>query len=70
MVNMAEQRKKVYRDLRGMLSSQDTIRTMAYAGTGKTTTLVVMCRRNYAIKFLLVDFNNQWSSTVKFCPTS
>ena len=54
---MAEQRKKFYKDLRGMLGSQDTIRTMAYAGTGKTTTLVEMCRRNNAIKFLLVDFN-------------
>ena len=40
-----------------MLGSQDTIRTMAYAGTGKTTILVEMCRRNNAIKFLLVDFN-------------
>ena len=54
MVNMAEQRKKFYKDLRGMLDSQDTIRTMAYAGTGKTTK---MCRRKNAIKFLLVDLN-------------
>ena len=52
----AEQRKIVL-DLRRMLGSQDTISSMAYAGTGKTTTLVEMCRRNPAIKFLLVVFN-------------
>lgn len=45
-------------DLRRMLGSQDTIGIMAYAGTGKTTTLVVeMCRRNSAIRSLLVVFN-------------
>ena len=38
----AEQRKIVL-DLRRMLGSQDTISSMAYAGTGKTTTLVEMC---------------------------
>ena len=30
---------------------------MAYAGTGKTTTLVEMCKRDPAIRFLLVVFN-------------
>ena len=41
-------------DLRRMLGSQDNIRIMAYAGMGKTTALVVMCRRHPAIRFLLV----------------
>ena len=54
----AEQRQIVHMDLRRMLGSQDTIGIMAYAGTGKTTTLVVeMCRRNSAIRSLLVIFN-------------
>ena len=44
-------------DLRRMLGSQDNIRIMAYAGIGKTTTLVEMCRRHPAIRFLLVVFN-------------
>ena len=57
----AEQRKIVHMDLRSMLGKQDTIRIMAYAGTGKTTTLVEMCRRNPAIRFLLVVFNKSVS---------
>ena len=40
----AEQRKIVLIDLSRMLDSQDTIRIIAYASTGKTTTLVEMCR--------------------------
>jgi len=53
----AEQRKIVHMDLRSMMGGQDTVRIMAYAGTGKTTTLVEMCKRNPSIKFLLVVFN-------------
>jgi len=53
----AEQRKIVHMDLRSMVGGQDTVRIMAYAGTGKTTTLVEMCKRNPTIKFLLVVFN-------------
>ena len=30
---------------------------MAYAGTGKTITLVEMCKRDPAIRFLVVVFN-------------
>jgi hypothetical protein len=44
-------------DLRRILGSQDNIRIMAYAGMGKTTALVEMCRRHPAIRFLLVVFN-------------
>ena len=70
-------------DLRRMLGSQDTIRTMAYALTGKITRLGEMCRRNPAIKFLLVVFNksveihskkvfppNVTLKTANTCPTS
>eukprot|EP00092_Neocalanus_flemingeri_P016157 GFUD01017486.1.p1 GENE.GFUD01017486.1~~GFUD01017486.1.p1 ORF type:complete len:966 (+),score=316.83 GFUD01017486.1:53-2899(+) len=53
----AEQRKIVHMDLRNMMGTTDTIRIMAYAGTGKTTTLVELCKRNPTIKFLLVVFN-------------
>ena len=52
-----DQRNIYHMDLRRMLGSQDTIRTMAYALTGKITRLGEMCRRNPAIKFLLVIFN-------------
>ena len=52
-----DQRNIYHMDLRRMLGSQDTIRTMAYALTGKITRLGEMCRRNPAIKFLLVFFN-------------
>ena len=52
-----DQRNIYHKDLRRMLGSQNTIRTMAYALTGKITRLGEMCRRNPAIKFLLVVFN-------------
>merc|ERR1719154_319033 len=44
-------------DLGGLLGTSDTARIMAYAGTGKTTTLVELCRRNPKVRFLLVVFN-------------
>ena len=40
-----------------MLGSQDAIRILAYASTGKTNTLVEMCKRDPVIRFLLVVFN-------------
>ena len=40
-----------------MLGCQEIIRILACASTGKTTTLVEMCRSNWAIKLLLVVFN-------------
>ena len=54
---ITDQRNIYHKDLRRMLGSQDTIRTMAYVLTGKITRLCEMCRRNPAIKFLLVVFN-------------
>jgi len=40
-----------------MVGGSDTVRIMAYAGTGKTTTLVELTKRNPNIRFLLVVFN-------------
>ena len=54
----SEQRTIVNLPLRTMLGSGDTVRIMAYAGTGKTTTLVELTRRNPGVRFLLVVFNN------------
>ena len=55
-------------DLRRMLGSQDNIRIMAYAGIGKTSTLVEMCRRHPAIRFLLVVFNKSLQLHSKVFP--
>jgi len=53
----AEQRTIVNLDLRRLVGTTDTVRIMAYAGTGKTTTLVELTKRNPGTKFLLVVFN-------------
>jgi len=53
----AEQKRIVSMDLRQLLGTTNTLRIMAYAGTGKTTTLVEMCARNPKLQFLLVVFN-------------
>ena len=53
----AEQRTIVNLDLRRLAGTRDTVRIMAYAGTGKTTTLVELTKRNPGTRFLLVVFN-------------
>ena len=53
----AEQRTIVNLPLAPLIGSRDTVRIVAYAGTGKTTTLVELCRRNPGVRFLLVVFN-------------
>jgi len=52
-----EQRKIVNFDLASLVNTEGILRIMAYAGTGKTTTLVELCRQNPATRFLLVVFN-------------
>ena len=42
----SEQRSIVNMNVRGMIGGKDTVRIMAYAGTGKTTTLVELTKRN------------------------
>ena len=42
----SEQRAIVNMNVRGMIGGKDTVRIMAYAGTGKTTTLVELTKRN------------------------
>jgi len=53
----SEQRAIVNMNVRGMIGGKDTVRIMAYAGTGKTTTLVELTKRNPNTRFLLVVFN-------------
>ena len=50
----AEQRRIINMNLAG-LTSRDTVRIMAYAGTGKTTTLVELTRRNQDIRFIIIE---------------
>ena len=52
----AEQGRIINMDL-ASLTSRDTVRIMAYAGTGKTYTLTKLTERNPDSKFLLVVFN-------------
>ena len=52
----AEQRRIINMNL-GCLTSRDTVSIMAYAGTGKTTTLIELTKRNPDTRFLLVVFN-------------
>ena len=52
-----EQRKIVNYNLSSLLQTNGILRIMAYAGTGKITMLVEMCKRNPHLKFLLVVFN-------------
>ena len=53
----SEQRRIVNIDMKSLLGSTDTVRINAYAGTGKTTTLVELCKANPDVRFLLVVFN-------------
>ena len=53
----SEQRRIVNMDLKSLLRTTDTVRINAYAGTGKTTTLVELCKANPEVRFLLVVFN-------------
>ena len=52
----AEQRRIINMDL-SSLTSRDAVRIMAYAGTGKTTTLKRLTEKHPDTKFLLVVFN-------------
>ena len=52
----AEQGRIINMDL-ASLTARDTVRIMAYAGTGKTYTLTKLTERNPDTKFLLVVFN-------------
>ena len=52
----AEQSRIINMDLES-LNYKDIVRIMAYAGTGKTTTLIELTRRHPNIKFFLVVFN-------------
>ena len=63
----AEQSRIINMDL-ACLTSRDTVRIMAYAGTGKTTTLLRLTERNPDLRFLLVVFNKsvQENSEKKF----
>ena len=47
----SEQRSIVNMNVTGMVGGSDTVRIMAYAGTGKTTTLVELTKRNPNIRF-------------------
>ena len=53
----SEQRRIVNMDLASLLGTSHTVRINAYAGTGKTTTLLELCRNNPNIRFHLVVFN-------------
>ena len=53
----SEQRRIVNMDMKSLLGTTDTVRINAYAGTGKTTTLVELCKANPTVRFLLVVFN-------------
>ena len=53
----SEQRRIVNMDMKSLLGTTDTVRINAYAGTGKTTTLVELCKANPDVRFLLVVFN-------------
>jgi len=62
----AEQRRIIHHDVDSMLREPPaTVKIAAYAGTGKTTTLVELCRANPRIKFLLVVFNRSVSDHSK-----
>ena len=41
------------------------IKIVAFAGTGKTTTLIKMCKENPDLKFLVVVFNKTVSENAK-----
>ena len=51
----SEQRAIVNMNVKGMVGGRDTVRIMAYAGTGKTTTLVELTRRNQDIRFIIIE---------------
>ena len=52
-----EQCRIVNMNMRSLIGTSDTVKINAYAGTGKTTTLVELCNNNPSIRFLLVVFN-------------
>ena len=61
----SEQRAIVNMNVAGMVGGRDTVRIMAYAGTGKTTTLVELTKRNPKIRSCFRIINNN-STSLKF----
>jgi F-box protein 18 (helicase) len=46
-------------------TSSDVIKIVAFAGTGKTTTLIHLCKENPGLKFLVVMYNRSEPVVVK-----
>ena len=51
----------IYRIIRHNLDPKvrDVIKIVAFAGTGKTTTLINLCKENPNLKFLVVMYNRK-----------